>query len=184
VAEPDRTESYLRAILDRVDAWLRFAEVKNGGMIALSATVTTALLATLRNMDDLSVAVRVLFTLAIVLFLLSMSVALFSYLPRMQPEKLAGGAAAEPGEADNLYFYGDLAKYTPAGLTEAVARRYAGDGAYDAARYPAHLHLAHQATINSRITARKLRLFNAGGALALGGALVYAVALVVRLLGM
>ncbi len=44
-AEVDRTETDLRVILDCVDGWLRFAEVRNSGVIALSAMVCTALLA-------------------------------------------------------------------------------------------------------------------------------------------
>lgn len=182
MAEVDRTETDLRVILDRVDGWLRFAEVKNGGVIALSATVSTALLAALRNVGDLSLLDRGLFTAAVVLFLLSMAVALYSYLPRTQPERVKP-TAPRPGGGDNLFFYGDLACYAPDDLVQAIAQRYGGRPSTGAA-VPAVQHdLAAQVTVNSRITVRKLRLFERGGLLALAGSLFYAAALIARLLG-
>lgn len=181
--EPDRVELYLRTILDRVDAWLRFAEVKNGGLIAVTATVSTALVGALRSTADLSLPVVGLFTLAVVLFLLAMAVALFTYLPRVRPEKVLPATAADPRTAGNLFFYGDLAQVLPESIAAAVAERYAGVADYQPAAQSAHLDLAAQIAVNSRITVRKLRLFNVGGALALVAAVCYAVAMVARMLG-
>jgi hypothetical protein len=180
----DPIEGYLRTILDRVDTWLRFAEVKNGGLIAVTATVSTALVGALRNTSDLSPLVAGLFTLAIVLFLLAMAVGLYSYLPRLRPETVRAGAGRDPAEGDNLFFYGDLAQHAPEDLARAVARRY-GDADAAATTIPAaQLDLAAQIAVNSRITVRKLRLFNVGGALALVAAVAYSMAMITRLVGL
>ena len=88
-----------------------------------------------------------------------------------------------PSDTDNLYFYGDLAHHSPEQLARAVARRY-GDAPGATGTVPAaQLDLAAQIAVNSRLTVRKLRLFNVGGALALVAAIAYSLAMITRMMG-
>ena len=192
MTDHERTEAYLRLILDRVDGWLRFAEVKNAGLIALSGTVTTALLAALRDLGDLSAQGRPLIVVATVLFLVAMAVGVYSYLPRLRPVVMGAGGLGVPGDGDNLFYYGDVAKYAPEALVEAVSSRYVAaaptpkapaaatkQSAASLLNLPSRptLHLAGQATVNAQITLRKMKLFERGATLVLLGSLAYAAAL-------
>jgi hypothetical protein len=182
VTDPDRIEGRLLDILRRVDLWLQFAEAKNAALVIVAGGASSAILAFLRGTPDMARPVVIGFTLAETLFLVAIAAAVLSFLPGIGPLRRIGMPDEPPEAGDNLFHYGDLRKYGAEALAEAVAGLYGLEG-YDAARHPSHVQLAAQIAINSRITSRKLRLFALAAGFALGGVLMLATALLVRLAG-
>lgn len=97
--------------------------------------------------------------LTVLLLVVSLAIALVSFLPRIDPSKLTSRKAGQPQAGDNLYFFGDLQKYQADELAEAVARRYGAIHDYDASHHPGLIDLAGQIISNSRITVLKNEQF-------------------------
>jgi hypothetical protein len=186
----DVTEVRLRQILDRVDGWLRYAEAKNAGVVALAGTASAAILAFGRPLSDLPPPVQIGVTVSQIVFLASLILGIASFLPQTALRRPNSGAddqadaqdrtAAPPPAAANLYFYAHLARFDAALLTREVALLDDVE-AYDAARHPAHLMLAEQICADARITVRKLRIYGWAAWTAMAGALALAVSLLLRL---
>jgi hypothetical protein len=159
-------EERLDKLLRSVNDWLKFAETKNAGIVGLSSGGAAVGLAFVNTSEvSRSWLIVGLYALAGLSLLLSLSLALGSFLPQMTLTKLlAGDDYGVPQPDDNLYFYGHLAKYPPRDLVEAIARRYE-ERAPPVTIAERVIDLAEQVVINSRITVWKLRLFQRAVAL-------------------
>jgi hypothetical protein len=141
----DEVEQRLLSILGMVNDWLKFAETKNAGLVGLGSA------------DDWVLSVGL--GIAAVTVSISVLVGLASFLPRTSVARHLTRETGQPGEGDNLYFYGYLAKYAPPALVEAIARDYAQTGYTDVVHVRSRGDLAAQIIITSRITLAKLQLF-------------------------
>lgn len=173
-----RMESTLLTILQLVNTWLQHAEAKNAGLVALTAVGTSGILAHLATEQSIPRLLLAGLLVTSLLLLLSLGVAVLSFLPRSDPAKLRPKGTARPAPTDNLYFYGDLGKYQPDQLASSVALLYHGIPNYDPSRHRSHTDLADQIINNSRITVSKNDRFRTAAwltILALASAVVFSV---------
>ena len=162
--DPQRdVERQLSELLTRVIDWLKFAEAKNTGVVGLSSTglgVLVTFLVAGPTIPDLS---GVGLGIGAVALMVSLMLAVASFLPSTNLEKHLIGARDKPSAGDNLLFYAHLARYEPRDLARAIAEKYfeyegEGEGGGFTPSLLA-IDLAGQVVSNSRITVRKLALF-------------------------
>jgi hypothetical protein len=154
----------LKDISANVNSWVAFAEAKNGALLALDSGLALAIVSMVldRCMPRL---VLWYFYSAIGFTVMSLLVALLSFVPQSRPSQEKPGAKRE---RDNLCFYGDIAQYdrhsylaaltASLALTDAPENRLCGD-------------LAGQVITNSRIAVRKYDYFTVAVRLLILGAL-------------
>jgi hypothetical protein len=173
LAPADPIGATLADILKQVNDWLKFAEGKNAGIVALASAGALSVTGALAARTDESWEIRAGIAVSGVIVAFSLLLGLASFMPRTDQAKLFIRRAVPPSLDDNLLFYGHLARYAPKDLAEAVAHRYCQN--HDKHIEQLHVDLAAQITINSRITLEKLRFFSYAVALfALAAALLTA----------
>lgn len=153
MAEP---EDRLLRLLDGVNEWLRFAETKNGGITAISGLATTAAFGYLNALKDPSWLECWGLGISCCLFLLSVVLAVVSFIPQTDPEKFRVKKGNRDPSKLNPYFFGDLALMTGDQLADQFSKL---EGVTDRPAQLAEQQLADQVVINSRITQHKLFLF-------------------------
>ena len=109
--------------------------------------------------------------------MISLLLAVASFLPTTHLERYLVGAREPPGPEANLLFYGHLARCEPHALVRAVASHYVGVPADEVVVSKFASDLAGQIVTNARITVRKLRLYRAALLLFASGVLSAAVAM-------
>ena len=172
-------EARLADLLLRVIDWLKFAEAKNTAAVGLSSTalgvIVTFLVAGPPEPDLAGVGLSI----GAVLLMISLLLAVASFLPSTNLEKHLLGAREEPAATDNLLYYGHTARYEPRSLARAIATHYYGlDGeAAEPSRYA--VDLAGQIVTNARITVRKLQFFTYSLQLFAAGVLIASAAMAV-----
>ena len=152
-------EHQLSELLIRVIDWLKFAEAKNTGVVGLSSTglgVLVTFLVAGPTIPDLS---GVGLGIGAVALMVSLMLAVGSFLPSTNLEKHLVGDHQRPTARDNLLYYGHLARYEPRALVEAMAEMYFKQQGEAYMPSKLAIDLAGQIVTNSRITVRKLALF-------------------------
>lgn len=152
-------ETRLSDLLNRVIDWLKFAEAKNTGAVGLSSTGLGVIVTFLVAGPPIPTLAGVGLAVGAVSLMISLMLAVASFLPSTNLEKHLLGEREQPGAGDNLLFYGHLARYQPRALVNAVARHYFDHLDDDIASSKLAIDLAGQIVTNSRITVRKLALF-------------------------
>jgi len=154
----------LKDISANVNSWLTFAEAKNGALIALDSGLALAIVSMVLGRCMSRLLLWYLYD-AIGFMVLSLLVALVSFLPQSRPSQEKPGAIRE---RDNLWFYGDIAQYDRhsylAALTASLALTNAPENRLCA-------DLAGQVITNSRIAVRKYGYFTVAVRLLILGAL-------------
>ena len=144
----------MKDIFANVNDWLRFAEAKNGALVAFDAAVAFGALSLGIGAQGLATWLAVVMVVSAILALISASVALFTFLPKLTSDLLA--QEEPPSPTDNLLFYGHIAKYTPDSYLEALRTRLRLS--QDISPYAEQL--AEQIVINAQIASWKYQLFN------------------------
>ncbi len=152
-------ESRLADLLDRVVDWLKFAEAKNTAAVGLASTGLGVIVTFLVAGPPIPTVAGVGMAIGAVSLMLSLMLAVASFLPSTDFDTLLLGEREQPGPGDNLLFYGHLARYEPRALARAIAEYYLN--ASDPSFTPSKLatDFAGQVVTNARITVRKLSLF-------------------------
>lgn len=148
-------EDRLRDILAGVNDWLKFAEAKNGALLAANLAAIFGI--TSKDFQDcyLGRLCSAYSIIPITLLVLSVLICLISFAPKVAiPSARHGG---KPRDGANLIFYGDLARFEPLPYLEALAK---ASGQETAAFGGLAVAYATQAIINSRIALKKYRCFN------------------------
>lgn len=117
----------LAALLDRVDGWLRYAENKNGTLLALSlAAVGLALRTGNSSASHFSVSmywIGIVFCLIAIIPLIATS---WPTLDRMMPKRAKNaGAPSKPhfNDSPNPIFFDDIASMSKLALSEKLSER-------------------------------------------------------------
>jgi hypothetical protein len=152
-------ERQLSELLTRVIDWLKFAEAKNTGAVGLSSTGLGVIVTFLVAGPPIPTLAGVGLGIGAVALMLSLMLAVASFLPSTNLEKHLMGARDKPNPGDNLLFYGHLARYEPRDLTRAIAEMYFGHEGEEMTPSKLAIDLAGQVVTNARITVRKLELF-------------------------
>ena len=152
-------ETRLSDLLNRVIDWLKFAEAKNTGAVGLSSTGLGVIVTFQVAGPRIPFLAGVGLGIGAVALMLSLMLAVASFLPSTNLEKHLVGTREKPGPRDNLLYYGHLARYEPRPLTLAIAAMYFDHEGemYTPSRFA--IDLAGQVITNARITVRKLALF-------------------------
>lgn len=142
----------LKDIFDNTNNWLKFAEAKNGAIIALNSALLFGILkfnSTLANENFL----RDYYIFMIVFVLLiSTIMALLSFIPRL---KYPYTHFEKPNNNDNLLYFGDISKYTPNQYYEKI--HTINNGASDKKDF--EMYYINQIINNSKITFIKFKQF-------------------------
>lgn len=173
MATPNHDEDYdklLTALLGRVMDMLRFAEAKNAALLAFASAWIVGIVNLLSSGKPIPPDYYYVIRVALPLFIVAASVAIASLLPKLQTSSFTG----EPkGKSPNLLFFGDIAGMAVDEFKVAVRTAYhSSDGDNPTAGYLSDLEA--QIAINSKITRRKNRMFNAGGVTALFAIAIFA----------
>lgn len=172
-------EERLFKLLGLVNDWLKFGETKNGGMVALGGIAATALLTYGSGLEHPTTWDGVTLFLAGFCFTLSLSLAVWSFLPQRDASKIESRIEGIPDEADNLYYYGHLAKLrTP----DLIAKLCELHGCEPSKATRGERDLAEQIIVNSRITGGKMQLFFVASVVFLVGVVVMFASRVVAVL--
>ena len=136
--------------LERTNTWLSFAEAKNAALIAFNVSMIAVL------SDVLSDYIVLLVILAILL-LISTIVALLSFMPEI---KNVSSDEKDVQEANNLLFFGDIAKCNDkTDYIEKTKKRYFLSIDTEIENENINTDLASEILINSRLTVKKYNLF-------------------------
>lgn len=141
-------------ILAQVNDWLKFAEAKNGALVVFNSTVLIASVQMVAERLPDHPAGHLYLGSLWVFVGAGLVIALFSFLPSTAIPLL--GAGERRAERDNLLFFGDIKKYAPADLMDAIRARYAFETPPDA-RW--ERDVCEQIVINARITTWKYTCF-------------------------
>ena len=152
-------EARLDDLLGRVVDWLKFAEAKNTGAVGLASTGLGVIVTFLVAGPPLPAVAGVGMGIGTVALMLSLMLAVGSFLPSTNLEKFLLDEREQPGLTDNLLFYGHLARYEPRALTRAIAQHYFDTPGSQYTPSKLAVDLAGQVVTNARITVRKLALF-------------------------
>jgi hypothetical protein len=96
-------------IFENVNNWLKFAEVKNGTIIALNSALIFGLFQTLQKIEIDNIALTIYIYSALASLFVSIIIAILSFVPKLSHQYISFD---KPKNSDNLLYFGDIAKYT------------------------------------------------------------------------
>lgn len=148
-----------------VNDWLKFAEAKNGLLLAFSGAGVTAILTYVSAASSIPKPLTFALLLSITLLCCCSLLCSLSFLPRTNLEhivwlrgKPARSSRFLKQDSDNFYYFGHLVKYHASELLDALNRLYL-DNKVSLPYKKEYLDLASQITINSEIAFLKFKLF-------------------------
>jgi len=143
----------VKSIFDNVNNWLKFAEAKNGAIIALNATFIFGILKLGLISNKSIVIINYYLYLCIFMLLVSSIVALLSFVPQL---KFIYIKFKKISDRDNLLYFGDIAKYTPTQYSDSLKKILE----VDSKNNKLYEHYINQIVINSKITWIKFKQFD------------------------
>lgn len=143
----------MERILSDVNEWLKFAEAKNGALLALNCALVFGLTRTLVGADNLANEITYYGLFVITQLLGSLILSLLAILPRISPPWWI--KFPQKNDKDNPLYFGDACKYSPKSYLKLIL------GELNEDKYgKMHEHLAQQIVINSKIAFIKYSQFN------------------------
>jgi hypothetical protein len=151
-------DEFLDKVFSNVNSWLNFAETKNAANIAL----VVASIAAIFSLDSMNVLLYII----CILFTLSGTCSLISFLPRLGKNignkffRLAEEITKKnvmKDEKDNLLFFEDIKKYSGDEYLKQVSKLYFETDKEDFNRYQSDL--ANEIVYNSDIASCKYKFF-------------------------
>ena len=152
-------ETRLADLLTRVIDWLKFAEAKNTAAVGLASTALGVIVTFLVAGPSVEPLAGAGMAIGAVVLMVSLMLAVASFLPSTDLEKHLLGEREKPSERDNLLFYGHIARYEPRALVIAIGEMYFDQPEDAPPPSKFAIDLAGQIVTNARITVRKLELF-------------------------
>ena len=161
----DSLRDKLITILHIVNDWLKFAEAKNGILLAFCGTILAAILtytSAVKNIPKYFLFGLIITT--IILFFCSL-ICSISFLPKTNLERIVW-RRSKPSKnrryskqyTDNFYYFGHLLKYQDSELLDALNHLYLKNQR-QILYNKEDLDIANQIVINSEITSLKFKLF-------------------------
>lgn len=145
----------LEKVLKLVIDWIKFAEAKNAALLTLnSAAMFAGYRIVFQIKRELSTIESSCLLFLAILLLISAVICLMSFFARIKTRYLYSIPAKS--KSPNLYFFGDIASFSSKDYVAALAKTINEN---EIAK-ELDMMLADQVIANSRIAARKFRLFN------------------------
>lgn len=148
----------LKEIFENVNNWLKFAEAKNATLIAGNGVIIFGIIKCLKDLVDYPYFI---YYLCFVILLLSLSfiIALISFIASIKlPQYLF---EEKDNEKNNLLFYGSIKNYNKESYLKELTKSLGINDSSILENEFCKMY-AEQIIINSKITMRKLELFNLG----------------------
>jgi len=114
-------DNVLDEIFSNVNNWVSFAEQKNTIIISLFSVIAFATLFG-NDLLEISKSLKISIIILWVLFVIALIITLISFFPITQI--FAKGKNKKLHETDNLFFYGDIYKYSISELEKAYNKNY------------------------------------------------------------
>ena len=160
-------EEKLKFIFNNVNDLLKFAEAKNGVIIAFNGAVIFQLFEIIKDINSSNIYFICLIVL-IGFWILSFIIALISFFPIIN-NTLFSRKNKRKANKDNLIFYGDIAKYKEEEYLQALSSSFKAED-YSCTNF--EKNCANQIIINSRIALNKFKCFQISLVLNLLGATI------------
>ncbi|PHS74515.1 MAG: hypothetical protein COB19_06770 [Porticoccus sp.] len=158
----DLLENTLKQIVD----WLKFAEAKNGALVALGCATIFGVLRLYSSTSIESIFITSYVTSFSVCVAAAIILSLTSFIPRITPPFWI--EMPEKEQADNPFFFGHACKYSKIKYLELFNRYIESDSNRES---KLEVALCDQIVNNSRISFIKYRMFSAAVYLFLAGVL-------------
>ena len=150
-------EERLRFIFANVNEWLKFAEAKNGVLIAFNGAAIFGILQSLEEICKINERLEVVAFVVIVTATVGIGIAFFSFMPSLNLNRKASISISPSAIGKNsLIFFRHISKFSPDLYLRTLYQR---DGQSVQTLNPIELDLAHQIVENSKTTWLKYRLF-------------------------
>ncbi|MBD2511818.1 hypothetical protein H6G91_32035 [Nostoc muscorum FACHB-395] len=161
----DEVSSTLRAIFQNVNEWLKFAEAKNGILLAFSGAGITATITILATAQSIPQSLKIGLLLTTTLLCICSLICSLSFLPKTNLERIVWlrtrpnkNANYAKKDTDNFWFFGHLQKYNAIELLE-VLNKYYFTNKLNLPYKKEHEDIAAQITINAEIAFLKFQVF-------------------------
>ena len=158
----DDVSSKLIAIFQNVNDWLKFAEAKNGILLAFSGAAITATITILSTAQNLPNSLKIGLLLTTIILCICALACSLSFLPRTNLERVLGlrrNLNTTNPDKDNFWFFGHLQKYKPIELLEALDKHYFDSKLNSTPYKKEYQDIAAQITINAEIAFLKYQVF-------------------------
>ena len=163
----DEVSTKLLAIFQNVNEWLKFAEAKNGVLLAFSGAAITATITLLATAQNIPNSLNFGLLLTTIFLCICALICSFSFLPKTNLEDLLWlrdrrnkKSHSQDPIKDNFWYFGHLQKYKPDELLKALNEPYF-KGSVDITKveYKEYKDIAAQITINAGIAFLKFEVF-------------------------
>jgi len=144
-----KQEKKLQYILDLVIQWLKFAEAKNGTLVALVGASLIGITRIL-SVSNFNVLIEIYLYIYLLFGSMSLLISLISFIPKIKIPAFI--KKKDTKETKNLYFYGHLKNYN---IQSLLTNLFPNKDKFNRN----HHNLAQQVIINSKITYNKYELF-------------------------
>jgi hypothetical protein len=154
----DDISTKLLAIFQNVNDWLKFAEAKNGVLLAFSGAAITATVTLLATADKFPNSLKIGLLITTILLSICSLICSLSFLPKTNLERVLP-LNRKYKQDDNFWFYGHLQKYNASDLLEVLNKPYFEDK-LNLPYKKEYEDIAGQITINARIAFLKFQVFS------------------------
>lgn len=141
----------LKDIFENVNNWLKFAEAKNGAIIAVNSALIFGISRIFLVNDIQNIFVKLYLFIFIFLLLVSTVIALLSFVPKLDYPYLF---FSKKSKNDNLLYFGDIAKYAEAEYNKKIKKIVSKSENIELEKF-----YINQIVINSKITYIKYKQF-------------------------
>ena len=163
----DEVSTKLLAIFQNVNEWLKFAEAKNGVLLAFSGAAITATITLLATAQNIPNSLNFGLLLTTIFLCICALICSLSFLPKTNLDDLLWlrdrqnkKSHSQDPIKDNFWYFGHLQKYKPDELLEVLNEPYF-KGSVDITKveYKEYKDIAAQITINAEIAFLKFEVF-------------------------
>ncbi len=136
-------------IFENVNNWLKFAEAKNGAIIALNSALIFGLFQVCQDIKIGNIILIMYVYSAHISLFISIIIAILSFVPKLSYQYTS---FSKPKDSDNLLYFGDIAKYSEKEYTDKLSSMADEITDFDK-------QYISQITTNSKITYVKYKQF-------------------------
>ena len=156
----------LNKILSHVNDWLKFAEAKNAGLLALNMAAVAGIMQGFSTSDNTD---NIFKWIMVSLFTISICIVLFSFLPVLRQVFIYKKYDDQQFDAEkdklNCYYFGDHAKINCSHLIKLLSSKHAPQYVTNSL----DVDIASQIITNAEIAIRKYKLFTVSAWISFGG---------------
>ncbi|MHB1350324.1 MAG: Pycsar system effector family protein [Desulfobulbaceae bacterium] len=138
--------------LSKTNDWLKFAEAKNGALIAIACTVLLGVFRAVSNLNSIHIIFKAYLCSFFLFCSIALTISLLSFIPRLKPPFWFKNI--ENPDKDNPFFFGHACKYNSYNYLELF--NISGSSSVD----KTELRLADQIITNSKIAFLKYEMFS------------------------